>query len=248
MYINHHTANSISHMLLQFATQRLPVHHRKPNLQRQPVALIAHHRVLLRNVRHTHQTSRRRLFAHRTVWSHLFLQQLYYRLRRVIFQEQIEVGLVLVYQAAEGGYVDLPQVGIHDILDRQIENFLQQTNLIGLFLNKSILKGEVGQQNDDLIQQHLGLPIIVVLLHLLLAVANYWAASNQKWTNSLLALGLDHQSAQPAQSSLEAAVGDFKSEQHRCLYYCGIALGQSEAAGRWFCFFELYEKNEAKLC
>jgi hypothetical protein len=52
---------------------------------------------------------------------HLFLQGLDDRLGGVVLQEEVEVGFVIVYQAAKGRNVHLSQVRVHNIVHWQIE-------------------------------------------------------------------------------------------------------------------------------
>jgi len=59
-------------------------------------------------------------------------------LRGVVFKEKVEIGFVVVDQAAKSRDIDLPEIGIHDVLDRQIENFLQKADFICFLLNKRV--------------------------------------------------------------------------------------------------------------
>jgi len=61
-------------------------------------------------------------------------------LRRIIFKEEVEISFIVVDQTAEARNVDLPQIGIHYILHREIEDFLEKADFISFSLNKSIIK------------------------------------------------------------------------------------------------------------
>lgn len=93
-------------MLLQLPAQRLPVYHWETVLHRYSISLVVRSRVLSRNMGYTHQTRRGSLPSYQ-MGSHLLLQGFDNRLRGVILQEEVEIGFVIVNQAAKGRNVHL---------------------------------------------------------------------------------------------------------------------------------------------
>lgn len=59
-----------------------------------------------------------------------FLEGLDDGLRGVVFEEEVEVCFVLVDEAAKGGYVDLAEVAIHDVLHGKVEYFFKKPSLV----------------------------------------------------------------------------------------------------------------------
>lgn len=127
-------------------------------------------------------------------------------LRRIIFKEEVEISFIVVDQTAEARNVDLPQIGIHYILHREIEDFLEKADFISFSLNKSIIKSQIGQQNDNFIQEHFCLTVIVILFHLMFAIADYTRTSSKKRAYCILVFGLNHRFSKPSHCSLEATI------------------------------------------
>ena len=122
-------------MLFQIQAHLLPKHVRKPQAQLVPVQLVRKGPGLDGIRRQTHQTRSRVLPLETGPGLNLLPQVLDNLQWRVVLHQEIQRGLVLVNQAANGRRNDLPQVRIHYELNRQIAYLLKYESLVNLLLH-----------------------------------------------------------------------------------------------------------------
>ena len=144
----------------------------------------------------------------------------------VVFEEEVEVALALVHQAAEGRDVHFPERGVHQVLQGQVEDLLKGTDLRQPLLHGGLVESKVPQQDDQLVEELLRGSSGVKILHLLLAVLDAAADVVEEEREGGLLGEIGNHSPHREEGQLVATVEDLGGH-HQNDFSCGwVALRQ----------------------
>lgn len=162
-----------SYVSLQLPAESLPVLLREPHLQADLLGLVAKRVVVGGHDCHAHEGVGGVLAAEGRLALDFLLQELDDLLGGVLLEEEREDGLVLIEECAESGVDDFLEVGVHHVLDGEVEKLLEDGLLVYLFLDGGVVHSEVAQQDDELVEEHFGDGVFGVLFELVPAVGEH---------------------------------------------------------------------------
>lgn len=235
----------VSDVLFQLPAKSFPVHHWEPVVHRNPIAFIISGSIFAGNMGCADETGGGS-FASNHVGRHFLFEGFDEGLGGVVLQEQVEAGLVLVNKAAESGDVNVSEVGVHDVVNGQIEQFFQQSTVVEFFLYLCVVPSQVPKQNNHFIEEGFGVRVIAVLLHLPLAVSDHYATTANESIYQTIVLGVSHRLQKRSKSTFTTTVQNLSCQHQTALSYSRITFRRQLSGNRAFGFSQLMEQPHHK--